>query len=905
MKNESRFDQIKDAFSSHKAAPPSGNPNETSGGKARFIAEVSVLTFFVAWYLLNVLKNIIVQYHAFKAAGQNVLLKSPDLGLAMKAGLHFIRNTINPKYLPILAVASVVFAVAVSKKKKFISKHKVAYGQKGDERFTTIKELKHQYPMIPDHDTPDNKPSFEGYGGVPISHIYKKRVTRKGIQKDGYYFIDRSTSHNIVIGTSRSGKGQTMVLPMLDILSRAGHQSSLVVNDPKGELYTAASKTLHKRGYKVYLLNLDDGSQSMAYNPLQPIVDKWLLGDQEGAMDLVNALTYTLYHDEHAGANRWVYDDAQNAVNGMIIALLEYCAKTDQLEKVTLNNIVDMINELGNVYYQPNPKDPFTKVNLLDEYFSHLKQGSTAKSEYMATSFSGEKAKGSIFSTVNQGLEIFKSPKMARMTSMNSLALKSVGFPKYMNFKLGKKFQGKRVKIVFVSRNNKIKSHYIVRVNFGGFVQYNFGTNLKTGDYLIIKYSDREQKQKLVASYRLTIPKKSDDVKADLIKDNLGVTKLDIKYSDRPTAIFMKIPDYKESNNILASIFIAQLYSELASQCGYVEGGKTIKRVQFILDEFGNMKPIKSMDQIMTVSAGRNILFTLVIQSYQQLFAKYGREKGQTIKENGQNQILIKTTDENTLKEFSSQIGHKTVESRSVSKGNGNSTSVSAESIPLLTPERIKDMEIGESIVLRPLYRQDLSHKSVRPYPIFNTGPTKMPYAYSFLSDEFDPDKNPNLLDIDVPHANLDLSSLRINWRDWISSPQALKAFDDFKEKNAASISSMGAIDDQEDDYSDDPEAADQMFDDQERITDEQLAELQKDNENADTARDLESSMLELGHRYHKELAKIVDWDTFASLVNQGRYQDIFNLITKSAPLGMMADFDKLLDRYHIEHIKK
>src|SRR5699024_10197647 len=98
------------------------------------------------------------------------------------------------------------------------------------------------------------KPSFPGYGGIPISHVYKRKRSKKFpfIEKKGFYFIDRTTSHNIIVGTSRSAKTQAIVIPMIDNLSRAEKQSSIVVNDPKGELYAASSATLRERGYNVY-----------------------------------------------------------------------------------------------------------------------------------------------------------------------------------------------------------------------------------------------------------------------------------------------------------------------------------------------------------------------------------------------------------------------------------------------------------------------------------------------------------------------------------------------------------------------------------------------------------------------------------------------------------------------------
>lgn len=628
-------------------------------------------------------------------------------------------------------------------------------------------------------------PSFIGYGGIPISHTYKWERTKEFpfIKRKGFYFIDRSTSHNIIVGTSRSAKTQAVVIPMIDILSRASKQSSIVVNDPKGELYAASSETLRKRGYNVQLLNLADGSQSMGYNPLQLIIQSWKRGDIEGAMQLVNSLTYTLYHEENAGANRWVYEGAQKAVNGMIIAIIEYCIKHNMTEKITLNNVIDMVNELGTVDYAKDPDDPYDKTNILDEYFKHLKQGSIAKREFGSTSFSGDKAKGSIYSTIVQKLSVFSMPKMARMTSMNSLELKSIGFPKYLDFEVDKELANKHIQLIFLNKKEEIINRYSVKVAFGGFVQYNFDDKLTDGSYMIIKH------RQSLSSYKININSKTEEVTLIPLQTKLSITNLRMHYSDKPTAVFMKIPDYDSSNNALASIFISQLYSELAKQCSYVAGGKTVRRVNFIFDEFGNMFAIKDMDQLMTVSAGRNMLFTLIIQSYKQIYAKYGKDKGNTIKENGQNQILIKSTDMDTNKEFCTLIGNKTVEGNNVNKSIMNmaqSINVSADSVPLLLPERIKDFMIGESVVLRPLYRTDLKGKSVRPYPIFNTGKTEMPLAYTFLNDEFNPKTSPDLLQIDVPHANLNLNSLAINWRDWITwSKDALRAYDKHQQADA------------------------------------------------------------------------------------------------------------------------
>lgn len=695
-------------------------------------------------------------------------------------------------------IFSAIFTVFLKLKINYSAKT-IAYGQKGDSRLTTPDELKKQFVAIP-----DCKKSFPGYGGIPISHYRSK------------YYIDTQTNHTIVVGTSRSGKGQTMVLPTLDNLSRAEKQSSMVINDPKGELYAAASETFRKRGYNVYLLNMDDPSKGMSYNPLSLVLQKWQQGDTENAIQLINSTTYILTHEDKPGSNKWVYDGAQSAINGMIIALMEYCMnpknfddKKAHPEKVTFNNIIEMTNELM-IEYVTNPDNPFKTSLILDEYFKHLPQGSVAKNAYSSMATAPENGKASIVQTILEKLDMFIMPKMARMTSQNSFDLKSIGFPKYLSFSVGEDLYNNHLMLKFY-KARKVKketgqvsyryskspdSQYSVTVKYGGFVEYNFADELKTYDKFEIAYLDPKTGAQKSSSWILKLPKNhkesNADTKVDFITHSigLGVKNLKMHYDDKPTAVFLKLPDHDESNNALASIFISQLYSELARQCSYVKGGKTFRRVHMIFDEAGNMLPIDGMDHILTVSAGRNILFDLFYQSYKQIYALFGNDKGAAVKEGAQNQILIKTTDKNTLEEFSALAGSYTAEGGSVTKDKLEVTknyNASADSVRLLTVERLSQMLRGESLVLRPLSSTDLRGNPVRPYPIFNKGDHKMPYAYTFLTDEFNPDTDPDKLLVDAPHATLDLHTLAINWEYFTTfDTLANQAFKDHNKANEA-----------------------------------------------------------------------------------------------------------------------
>jgi type IV secretion system protein VirD4 len=662
-----------------------------------------------------------------------------------------------------------------------------AYGQLGDSRLLTIKEIQERYKEIAESKVP-----FDGYGGMAVSH-YKQK-----------FYLNDETVNTMVVGTSRSGKGQAVVIETIDNLSRARKRSSMVVNDPKGELFTASYETLQKRGYDVYALNLDDPDQSMSYNPLTLITRAWQRGDREGATQMINSLDHVLYNGQDAGENRWVYEGAQSAVNGMIMSLLDYNIERNQPQKTTLYNIADMLNELGQLNYMADSGDT---VNALDRFFQSLPPDSLAKKQYGSTSFSGEKAKGSILSTVNQGLQMFTLTKNAKMTSKNSLELKSLGFPKSLTMRLPAALFNERLVLEFY-RNNQLIKTSLAKVGASGFTEHNFEGQLRTNDILKIKLKTKPEQ---AARYRLVFHDFRDDqgevvkkkeagheqenevdkhVTCEEISNTLGIENLEMYYSDKPIALFLLIPDADTSNHGLASIFIRQLYTELVKQCAYIASHKCPRRIHFVLDEFGNMTKIPDMAQILTVTNGRNMLWDLVVQSYQQLYSLYGEADGNTIKENCQVQNYVFSTNDDTIEEISKKVGNYTNIAESTNKTEVNTNEnvqQNAEADRVLPYERVSSLLEGETIVLDPLHRRDNKGRKVRPYPIFNTKETAMPYAYEYLKDDFDPDRDINDIEIKSDHAALNLQRNAIDYRDFIVDEEGRNAYDERLAKGQAS----------------------------------------------------------------------------------------------------------------------
>lgn len=640
-------------------------------------------------------------------------------------------------------------------------------GQKGDSRLATVSEIWRQYRWIP-----DSKETFKGIGGIPVSHF------------KGFYAVDRDTVNSLVIGASRSGKGQLLVYPMIDILSRAEEQSALVVNDPKGELFSGTKEILEKRGYEVLALNLLDPLQGMSYNPLTLIVEAWKKKDFILAQKLTKAFSHMLFFKPNESTNKWVYDGAEKMMNGVILALIDECDKRNELDKVTLYNVGQMITELGTNKVLVNK----VEKTYLDLYFQCRPQGDVAKGQYSSVNLNSEKAKSNIISTVDNVCSNFKMENIAMMTSRNSFPLKDIGFPKYIEVSGDQSLRNRKLIYRFerqvVNENKRrVKVLYQDAIHFSleGVGSANFNCQLQEGDILYIEEREGDQPRgKLCRQnrYRLTQTKEDRQHKqfSLTLLSSKGpsidhFSRIHIHYAEKPVAVFMITPDYDTSDNSIASTFIDQLYITLSREASLTRGKKCHRRVHFILDEFGNMPPLSEFDNKLTVCLGRNILFNLFIQSYAQIDSLYGKEVSETVKENCQNHILIKTNNRDTIREFSKKVGHHTVEAESYDRqalklDTHRHVSVSDEAV--LTEERIADLWEEETIVTRALHRQDLNRQRIRPYPIFNTKKTRMPYTYKFL-DEIDGKADINDFDLHSEHMNLNLKETMVDFKAYMA----------------------------------------------------------------------------------------------------------------------------------------
>ena len=105
--------------------------------------------------------------------------------------------------------------------------------EKNYSRWAKDKEIQHSLDVVA---VDPLAPKTEA-AGIPLIMTPKK------------VWVDNGGYHNLVIGSTGAGKTQTTVLPMVNLLAK--HDESMIITDPKGEIYELTSNYLKSLGYNI------------------------------------------------------------------------------------------------------------------------------------------------------------------------------------------------------------------------------------------------------------------------------------------------------------------------------------------------------------------------------------------------------------------------------------------------------------------------------------------------------------------------------------------------------------------------------------------------------------------------------------------------------------------------------
>lgn len=657
-------------------------------GKKRVIACISAIVFSITFLAGNFFINLLLYCQQQQLSN---IFKLRNLYIIQ---LDYLENH---KALYIFYIALIiidVFHTCTLAYRIYTSYSDMNIGQKGTSRWTTVDEIKEQYKEVPDKDI-----SFPGYGGIPVARIEKK------------LYIDDTNTNSVVLGITRSGKGEMYVVPCIDLYSRGTEKASMVILDMKMELICRSYATLIERGYDVEFLNIQDPSMGIQYNPLDLIVKYYLQGNRADAELLCNSFAYSIYSGKSSNNNdntEFFLNNATSALSALIMAHIGDCNAQDmrenaksQIEFISRQNAYQSLTDVQRKEqienWQKNKPVIFTLENI-------------KKFDYIPDSVEYEYTHENIkMVTVPSIVNTFTELARVKVNSTTT----------QLDIYFQKRPAGDRAKAIYSSielaggekTKGSIFSQALTKLN-------------------IYMY---ENITKLTAKSTFDI-------------ENIG-------FGEKPVALFIGVPFYDRSKDSIVSTLIGQVFQANARRAAVAPGQKCKRRIIFHLDEIGNYPAIMDFKSMISVGLGCNMIFNLFLQNYSQLDSTYG-DDAKTIKGNVGNQVYIQTSSFETAKEFSDLLGPETITNitRTGKKMElSKSFTEMYDERPLLSANELMNLMPGENVIKRVMKRTDLKGRKVVPYPILNSigRGTDYLFSYEYLDKTFPSGKS--LVDIALP----------------------------------------------------------------------------------------------------------------------------------------------------------
>ncbi|WP_259384224.1 VirD4-like conjugal transfer protein, CD1115 family, partial [Bacillus thuringiensis] len=236
--------------------------------------------------------------------------------------------------------------------------------------------------------------------------------------------------HTLIIGTTGSGKTRRIIYPAIWTLAKAGE--SMILTDPKGELYAATKKFLEEQGYEVIMLDFRKPKASTHHwNPIKAVVDALKEDDESKASEAAwNIANMIVYQKERTGDPVWA-----TGAESVIAALILYIAiESKKDSQKHMASVFQLLVEYGVVKKREIGDGMMEEYVPLLELIESLERGHLAKLAFATAGMAPEKMRGSFFASVAADLRLFADPSIAYMTSFQDHDLKQPGEKKTATF---------------------------------------------------------------------------------------------------------------------------------------------------------------------------------------------------------------------------------------------------------------------------------------------------------------------------------------------------------------------------------------------------------------------------------------------------------------------------------------
>ncbi|MBE6161240.1 MAG: DUF87 domain-containing protein [Firmicutes bacterium] len=315
--------------------------------------------------------------------------------------LRFLPLTLGMFVISLIVIFASVSSYVFSKDKN--GKGLINIGEKeekGYSRWAKPKEIKEDKGVMMIN------PSDETIDGAGIPLLWEK----------GKVWVDNSQYHNLILGTTGSGKSESVVKPMVKLLAK--NSQSMIITDPKGELYHDSAAELKRRGYNIIVLNFRDPQRGNSWNPLGLPYKYYKEGNVDKATELLDDVAQNILYDPNNKGEPFWEKSAADYFSGLAMGLF-----MDAEEKEVNLNSINLMSTVGN--------ERFGASHYINEYFKLKGESSTAYTLASGTINAPNDTKGGIESTFKQKIRLFSSrEKLSEMLSYSDFDMSKIGTEK-------------------------------------------------------------------------------------------------------------------------------------------------------------------------------------------------------------------------------------------------------------------------------------------------------------------------------------------------------------------------------------------------------------------------------------------------------------------------------------------
>lgn len=597
----------------------------------------------------------------------------------------------------ILVIFAMIFILFIEPR---ISKRKLENkNEHGSSKFADMKEIEKTFI----------KEDLNNINSVGFPVWYNKK---NGKFTDVYF--DNKSPHFLLIGSTGSGKSVTVVIPECFMFATAKEKHSVVVTDPKAEIFNATSKVFKDNGYDVITIDFRNPNKSNKINIMQPIINEWkeychynkimlflfahFLKKNKIKLDSFDDKKYLIKVKEKYNLEDYLIDiieNNRNDINDIIMNKKMYDVKyfddsskngillKDYLLSKSNEEIILMIREYQNLSSKHQAESNRLVISLADLIFMDKETNDK---------FWINSAKQLFIGICGIFLEDYQNG----LISENKINISSV--KKFQNSSLIKENQ------TFLQRNVNSRK---------------YGSLSK--DYLTSILSAAENTYKSITAVFGEKMAIFDDLNVENVTSTNEFNFTDL--GSKPTALYIIVPDEDRAYFQLVTIIIGMLTKDLTRFANLPENkGQLPIMVEWILDEFANCPPLNSIETLVSVARSRRMRFQFFIQSYGQLSQVYGKDVASIIQDNCA-LVYLKTNTVETAEIIAKKLGKATVETHSMSKSTdimkvGANKTTSLMGKELLTATEIISLKYKTIIfptISNPIFRDTYLYSDLFP----------------------------------------------------------------------------------------------------------------------------------------------------------------------------------------------